>query len=54
MEMVRDLHQAHLAAGYPAGLAGDAEIDGISLIILDADITGLAQSFLAANGRQLG
>ena len=48
---IRDLYETHLAAGYPPGLSGDAEIAGISLIILDADIAGLAQSFLTAEGR---
>lgn len=50
MQSIRDILETHLAAGYPAGLAGDAEIDGISLILLDADIAGLAQSFLEADG----
>jgi hypothetical protein len=49
-DSIRDLYEAHLAVDYPVALAGDAEVDGISLIILDADIAGLAQSFLAAGG----
>ena len=49
--MIRDLYRTHLAAGYPTGLAGDAEVGGISLITLDADIAGLAESFLATQGR---
>lgn len=51
MESIRNLYETHLAAGYPSRLSGDAEVEGISLIILDADIAGLAQSFLAADGR---
>jgi hypothetical protein len=47
IESIRDLYEMHLAAGYPPDLAGDAEVDGISLILLDADIAGLAQTFLA-------
>jgi len=50
MELIRDLLATHLAAGYPASLSGDAEIDGISLILLDADIAGLAESFLSSGG----
>jgi hypothetical protein len=50
MQSVRDILETHLAAGYPPGLASDAEIDGISLILLDADVAGLAESFLAAGG----
>jgi hypothetical protein len=50
MDSVRDLFDMHSAASYPPALAGDAEVAGISLIILDSDITGLAQSFIAAEG----
>jgi len=48
VESIRDLLETHLAAGYPDDLRGDAEIEGISLILLDADIAGLAESFLAS------
>jgi hypothetical protein len=50
MESVRNLFDTHLAAEYPRQLAGDAEVNGVSLIMLDADIAGLAQSFLASDG----
>jgi hypothetical protein len=49
-ESVRDLFETHNGAPYPPALAGEAEIAGVSLIILDSDISGLAQSFIAANG----
>ena len=48
MELIRDLLATHLTAGYPATLGGGAEIEGISLILLDADIAGLAESFLSS------
>ena len=51
IELIRDLYAAHLAAGYPVGIAGDAEIQGISLIILDADVVGLAQTYLTTDGQ---
>jgi hypothetical protein len=51
IDSIRNLYETHLAAGYPAALAGDAEVDGVALIILDADIAGLTQSFLATEGQ---
>lgn len=51
MESIRNLYETHLAAGYPPGLAGDAEIEGVALILLDADIVGLAEAFLASDGQ---
>jgi len=50
MDTIRGLYDTHLAADYPLGLPEDAEIDGVSLILLDADIAGLAQSFLETDG----
>jgi hypothetical protein len=49
-DSVRDLFETHTSAPYPPALSGDAEIAGVSLIILDSDISGLAQSFIATNG----
>jgi hypothetical protein len=50
IESVRDLFETHSGASYPPALAGDAEVAGVSLIILDSDITGLAQSFITNDG----
>jgi hypothetical protein len=49
-DSVRDLFETHSGTSYPPALSGDAEVAGISLIILDSDITGLAQSFIATGG----
>ena len=49
-ESVHDLFEMHKSAAYPPALAGDAEVAGVSLIILDSDISGLAQSFIATHG----
>ena len=50
MQPIIDLLSTHLTASYPQSLAGDAEIEGISLVILDSDITGLARAFIASGG----
>ena len=50
MESVRDLLAAHDTAPYPTELSGEDEIAGIALVLLDADIAGLAASFLANGG----
>jgi hypothetical protein len=49
-DSVRDLFDTHTGASYPPALTGDAEVAGVSLVILDSDISGLAQSFIAAGG----
>ena len=49
-DSIRDLYETHVAAPYPADLAGGAEVEGIALIMLDADIAGLAASYLGGGG----
>lgn len=49
-DSVRDLYETHSGAAYPPALSGDAQVAGVSLIILDSDISGLAQSFIATDG----
>ena len=39
---VRDLLDAHNAAPYPPELSGGDEVAGVALVMLDADIAGLA------------
>ena len=51
METVRDLFSAHSAARYPSTLAGSAEVDGVALLLLDADIAGFATTFLGNGGK---
>lgn len=48
MESVRDLLAAHDVASYP--LPGGDEVEGAALVLLDADIAGLATSYLAHEG----
>ena len=50
METVRDLVATHGAAPYPSELVGSAEVGGVALILLDADITGFATTFLENGG----
>lgn len=50
MESVRDLLDAHDVAPYPADLSGEDEIAGVALVLLDADIAGLAASYLDHGG----
>jgi hypothetical protein len=50
MESVRDLLHAHDIAPYPVGLSGGDEIEGVALVLLDADIAGLAASYLDNDG----
>ena len=50
MDTVRDLLAAHSAAEYPASLAGGEEVGGVSLVMLDADIAGIAAAFVGADG----
>lgn len=46
MESVRDLLAAHNDAPYPEDLPGGVEVDGVSLVMLDADIAGLATAYV--------
>jgi hypothetical protein len=50
MESVRDLLDAHDSARFPAGLSDDDEIAGAALVLLDADIAGLAAAYLEQDG----
>ena len=50
MESVRDLLEAHDVAPYPAQLSGEDEVAGVALVLLDADIAGIAASFLHNGG----
>ena len=50
MESVRDLLEAHDSARFPPGLSDDDEIAGAALVLLDADIAGLAASYLEQGG----
>jgi hypothetical protein len=50
MESVRDLLEAHDVAPYPAELSGEDEVAGVALVLLDADIAGLAASYLDNGG----
>ncbi|MFL5583046.1 MAG: hypothetical protein ACJ8AO_21980 [Gemmatimonadaceae bacterium] len=49
-DTVRDLLAAHSASDYPEELAGGEEVDGVALVMLDADVAGLAAAFLGAGG----
>ena len=48
VESVRDLLAAHDDASFPDSEGGDAE--GVALVLLDADIAGLAASYLERGG----
>jgi hypothetical protein len=50
MESVRDLLDAHDSARFPSGLSDDDEIAGAALVLLDADIAGLAAAYLDQDG----
>jgi hypothetical protein len=50
MESVRDLLDAHDVAPYPAELSDGDESAGVALVLLDADIAGLAASYLENGG----
>ena len=47
---VRDLLDAHNAAAFPAELSAGDEVSGVALVLLDADIAGLAAAYLGADG----
>jgi hypothetical protein len=50
MESVRDLLDAHDDAPYPTELSDGDETAGVGLVLLDADIAGLAASYLDNDG----
>ena len=50
MESVLDLLEAHEVAPYPTDLSGEDEVAGVALVLLDADIAGLAASYLENGG----
>ena len=50
MESVRDLLEAHDVAAYPAELSSEDEVAGVGLALLDADIAGLAATYLRNGG----
>jgi hypothetical protein len=50
MDSVRDLFDAHADAPYPPELSGGDEVEGVSLVMLDADIAGLAAAYLGTGG----
>ena len=50
MESVRDLLDAHDSAWFPAELSEGGETAGVALVLLDADIAGLAASYLEQGG----
>jgi hypothetical protein len=47
---VRDLLETHNASPYPPELSGGDEVAGVALVMLDADIAGLAAAYLGAGG----
>ena len=49
-ESVRDLLDAHNAAPYPPELSGGDEVAGVALVMLDADIAGLAAAYVGTGG----
>ena len=50
MDAIRDLLDAHNASRFPADLPGGQEASGVALVLLDADIAGLAAAYLGAGG----
>ena len=50
MESVRDLLAAHDAARFPDSLSDGGDAEGVALVLLDADIAGLAASYIAGRG----
>jgi len=50
MESVRDLLDAHDVAPFPTELSAGDEASGVALAMLDADIAGLAASYLQHDG----
>jgi hypothetical protein len=50
VEAGRDLLATHDAARFPASLSDDSDAEGVALVLLDADIAGLAASYIAGRG----
>jgi hypothetical protein len=50
MPSVRDLFDARRASTYPPELSEAADVDGVALVMLDADVEGLAAAYLASGG----
>lgn len=50
IDAVRDLLAAHTAADYPESLGGGEEVEGVALVMLDADLAGLAAAFVGGDG----
>lgn len=51
MDTIDDLLTTHAQAAYPPGLTDADEVDGVALVLLDADIVGLATAFRDGGGR---
>jgi hypothetical protein len=51
MESVRDLLSAHDDASFPDSLSDGGDAEGVALVLLDADIAGLAASYIEHGGR---
>lgn len=49
VEQVRLLWKAHVTQEFPARLRG-LEVDGVQIVLLDADVAGLVESWLASAG----
>jgi hypothetical protein len=54
MDSIRDIHDTHLAATYPASLAPDGETGGVALLLLDADVRELAAAFVSDGALEPG
>ena len=54
VDTVRDLLHTHNAAAFPSELPGGSEVAGVALVLLDADISGLAAAYLGADGALTG
>ena len=50
VESVRDLLAAHDGASFPDSLSDGDDAEGVALVLLDADIAGLAASYIASGG----
>ena len=50
MTSVRELFDARRASPYPPELSEAAEVGGVALVMVDADIEGLATAYLASGG----
>jgi hypothetical protein len=50
VESVRDLLAAHDDASFPDSLTDGSDAEGVALVLLDADIAGLAVSYIERGG----